>query len=234
MDFEVTDDRYLEGRLFYSLKVLKFIEEAVGRSSWSTIRSAAYEVLCQICKGITLLPPSLEQSKALSKVKQQLMPLVTTLLNSKESESKAGALNITGAVCGLGLDVGEAMSCVKVKDFLPQFRCDYRPGLAESRLFLAGSRLVTISLWQRIYQLSETDWDPTIRDAASVLVQLCAPRQQILQLLALQKEKYDTKLQALALTGRDPESDEEGSSSQSESSTSEDPLSQEDYFFLDH
>ncbi len=117
--FEVTDDRYIEGRLVYSIKVLKFIEEAIARSSWSTIRSASYEVLCQICKGITLIHSSLESSKSLSKFKSNVMPLITKLLSSKESESKAGALNITGAICGLGMDIGQGNTCLKVKDFLP-------------------------------------------------------------------------------------------------------------------
>ena len=55
-DFEVTDERYLEGRLTYSLKVLRFIEEGLTHSSWSTIRSVAYEILCQIMKGVSILP----------------------------------------------------------------------------------------------------------------------------------------------------------------------------------
>ena len=39
-----------------------------------------------------------------NKVKQLLFPLLSNLLYSKESESKAGGLNILGSFCGLGHD----------------------------------------------------------------------------------------------------------------------------------
>jgi len=36
-----------------------------------------------------------------------VFPLIWNLINSKESESKAGTLNILGSICGLSIDKGE-------------------------------------------------------------------------------------------------------------------------------
>jgi len=30
--------------------------------------------------------------------------------------------------------------------------------------------MITVSLWEKIFELSTRDWDPTIRDAATVLI----------------------------------------------------------------
>ena len=84
----------------------KFIEDALTKSSWSTVRSITFGVICQILRGVSLIKNKGESSKAISKLKSLVLPLVNTLLNSKESESKAGGLNILGAICGLGLDLG--------------------------------------------------------------------------------------------------------------------------------
>jgi len=35
-----------------------------------------------------------------------LIPLLNLLLDSKESEAKAGGLNLLGSICGLGIDLG--------------------------------------------------------------------------------------------------------------------------------
>ena len=151
-------------------------------------------------KGVSILPSVQEQSKSVQKLKQMIVPLLTQLLNSKESESKAGALNITGAICGIGIDLGVqdlrgiGHSAFKMKDFISQFRSDFNPTNPIQRLFLGGGRLLSMSLWQRIFQLSDQDWDQTIRDASAVLIQLCAPRQQVYQFITLQQEKFDTRL----------------------------------------
>jgi hypothetical protein len=55
---------------------------------------------------VSLIRNKGDGSKAINKLKSLVLPLVNTLLNSKESESKAGGLNILGAICGLGLDIG--------------------------------------------------------------------------------------------------------------------------------
>lgn len=67
--------------------------------------------------------------KSLSKLKSLVMPLVNNLLNSKESESKAGGLNILGSLCGLGLDLGliKYSRTFKLNESLNLFRNDYQP-----------------------------------------------------------------------------------------------------------
>ena len=38
-------------------------------------------------------------------MKTQVMQILNQLLNAKDSESKAGGLNILGSLCGLGLEI---------------------------------------------------------------------------------------------------------------------------------
>ena len=68
-----------------------------------------------------------ENSRSVSKLKSLVLPLVNSLLNSKESESKAGGLNILGAICGLGLDLGLSTYSrhFKLQDYIPLFRTDH-------------------------------------------------------------------------------------------------------------
>jgi hypothetical protein len=40
-------------------------------------------------------------ARQMNRLKQALHPLLMSLLSSKESESRAGALNILGSFCGL-------------------------------------------------------------------------------------------------------------------------------------
>jgi len=46
----------------------------------------------------------LEKNKFYQKLRQSVIPMMINLLSSKESESKAGGLNILGSVCGLSYD----------------------------------------------------------------------------------------------------------------------------------
>jgi len=83
------------------------LEDSLTKSSWSTIKSISFGVICQVLRGVSLIKgKSIENSRSISKLKSLVLPLVNSLLNSKESESKAGGLNILGAICGLGLDLG--------------------------------------------------------------------------------------------------------------------------------
>lgn len=86
-----------------------------------------------------------DQPKSLNKLKSQVMPLVNSLLNSKESESKAGGLNILGSLCGLGMDLGfiKYNRTVKLHDILLLFRNDYQPQYQSNDFFcITGSRLI--------------------------------------------------------------------------------------------
>ena len=128
-EYECTDINYLEGRLQYAMKIWKFLEDSL-KSSWSTIRSISFGVVCQILKGVSPMRlKSNESIKSLGKIKSHIMPLVNNLLNSKESESKAGGLNILGSLCGLGIDLGilKYNRILKIQDMLPLFRSDYQP-----------------------------------------------------------------------------------------------------------
>ena len=82
------------------------------------------------------------------------------LLSSKESESKAGGLNILGSICGLSYD----FSKVKISRNLEFFK--------------RNSEFISLPIWQLVFDLQD-DWDITIKEASIVLIQLCAPREAI-------------------------------------------------------
>mmetsp|Transcript_23109 Transcript_23109/g.22521 ORF Transcript_23109/g.22521 Transcript_23109/m.22521 type:complete len:136 (-) Transcript_23109:1302-1709(-) len=117
-----------------------------------------------------------------SKVKKTLLPLLSNLLNSKENESKAGGLNVLGAFCGLGHDFSQILE-FKVTENLNVFR--------------KNSVFVSLAIWQQVFNLQD-DWDQTIREAASVLVQVCAPRDSIKHFYKIAKEQYKLKLASMA------------------------------------
>jgi len=99
-EFECLDEKYLHARLQFALKVWPYIEESLFESAWSNIRSICYGILCQVLKiDVRDYKPSLQ-----ARVKQAFFPLLSRLLSSKESESKAGGLNILGSFSGLGHD----------------------------------------------------------------------------------------------------------------------------------
>ena len=77
--------------------------------------------------------------------------MLLSLLSSKESESKAGGLNILGSFCGLSYDFTK----VKISKHLDFFK--------------KNSSFVSMQVWQMVYDLQE-DWDITIKEASVVLV----------------------------------------------------------------
>ena len=86
--------------------------------------------------------------------------MMLNLLSSKESESKAGGLNILGSICGLSYD----FSKVKISRNMDFFK--------------RNSEFVSLPIWQLVFDLQD-DWDITIKEASIVLIQLCAPREAI-------------------------------------------------------
>jgi len=97
------------------------------------------------------------------------------LLSSKESESKAGGLNILGSFCGLSYDFTQ-VNIQKHRQF-----------------FQRNSTFVTLPIWRLVYELQD-DWDITIKEASVVLVQLCAPRNAICYFEHLRQEKEQAKV----------------------------------------
>jgi len=73
-------------------------------SPWSNIRAIAFSVIC------TWALIDLQHNRALQKLKTFLHPLLMNLLSSKESESRAGALNILGSFCGLNMPDEKALN----------------------------------------------------------------------------------------------------------------------------
>ena len=108
------------------------------------------------------------------------MPLLMNLLSSKESESKAGGLNILGSLCGLSYDFSNQN--YKIQDNL--------------EFFFWNSKHISLAIWQFVFDLQE-DWDITIKEASSVLIQLCAPRDAIKHFYKVKKEKESLRLKSL-------------------------------------
>jgi hypothetical protein len=80
-----------------------------------------------------------------------VLPMLYTLLSSKESESKAGGINILGSFCGLSYD----FTGVKIQSNIS--------------FVLKNSSFVSLPIWHLVYQLQD-DWDITIKEAAVVLL----------------------------------------------------------------
>lgn len=104
--------------------------------------------------------------------------MLHSLLNSKESESKAGGLNILGSFCGLSYD----FSSVRIHKHLAFFQ--------------RNSKFVSSQIWKLVWQLQE-DWDITIKEASVVLIQLCAPRGSVLFFESIKESREMAKLDYL-------------------------------------
>lgn len=79
-------------------------------------------------KGVSVLKPALELNKSVAKLKANVVQLLNTLLNSKDSEQNAGGLNILGSLCGLGCEQGGSPSInshYNLKDLLEHFSFDF-------------------------------------------------------------------------------------------------------------
>jgi hypothetical protein len=111
--------------------------------------------------------------------------MLYSLLSSKESESKAGGLNILGSFCGLSYD----FTGVKINKHL--------------QFLQRNSKFISLPVWRLVYNLQD-DWDVTIKEASVVLVQLCAPRNAV-HFFKSQKEKLkQTKLNYILSTLQNP------------------------------
>jgi hypothetical protein len=86
-------------RLDLVLKMWNFVEHALS-SSWSNVRSICYGLFCSMLR----IDLRAFRSSTQNKIKNYFFPLLNSLISSKESESKAGGLNILGSFCGLGYD----------------------------------------------------------------------------------------------------------------------------------
>ena len=95
-----------------------------------------------------------------SRLRDIVLPMLYQLLSSKESESKAGGLNILGSFCGLSYD----FTGVKINKHL--------------QFLQRNSKFISLPVWKLVYNLQD-DWDVTIKEASVVLVQLCAPRNAV-------------------------------------------------------
>ena len=100
--------------------------------------------------------------------------MLLTLLSSKESESKAGGLNILGSFCGLSYDFTK----IKISKNMEFFK--------------KNSQFVSLSIWQLVFDLMD-DWDITIKEASVVLIQLCAPREAVKYFDKVKREKENIK-----------------------------------------
>ena len=177
IEYQTIDSSYLNMRMLIILKLWKYIQNALN-SPWSNIRSITYGLICSMMK-VTIED---YQQAYKSKLKQILLPLLLNLLGSKESESKAGGLNILGSLSGLSNDVSK------------------NPNLGENlEFFRRNSVFISLPIWEKVFDLQE-DWDSTIREAATVLIQLAAPRESVLHFHKIKKETQQLKMKCLSNT----------------------------------
>lgn len=168
-----------EARTTEILKLWKAIQSCI-HSPWKNIRSLAFSILCLWLQGdFSLIRPNQQQ-----KVKSLLLPLLLSLLSAKDSESRAGGINMIGSFCGL---------CVsdEIIDI-------------DLESFSKTSEHIPLAIWEQVFQL-QNDWDSAIGDAAVVLTQLSAPRSAVKQFY--QKQKEEVSLRLTGTVASDDESD---------------------------
>jgi len=148
------------------LSLWPHIQDALN-SPWSNIRSICYGLICSTLKVDVSDYPKEDSEKILHQhlsyeesdhlqasqaaLKQLVLPMLHSLLGSKESESKAGGLNILGSFCGLSYDFTQ----VKIHKHLAFFQ--------------RNSKFVSNQIWRLVYSLQD-DWDITIKEASVVLI----------------------------------------------------------------
>ncbi|EAS01493.2 hypothetical protein TTHERM_00152070 (macronuclear) [Tetrahymena thermophila SB210] len=144
---------YLQFRQKEILKLWPIISMLID-SPWSNIRSIAYGIICYWVKDSS----GLSEKKFLS----YLINTLQSLLTSKESECRTGGLNILGSMCGLGFN-------------FDQLQNDFKDNKSFVEFFRRNSDLIPYSLWETVYDM-QFDWDQTNQAASIILVQLCAPK----------------------------------------------------------
>ena len=77
----------------------------------------------------------LEKNKFYIKLRQYVIQMMLNLLSSKESESKAGGLNILGSICGLSYDFTK----IKIQKNL--------------EFFMRNSEFISLPIWQLVFDL---------------------------------------------------------------------------------
>ena len=112
------DPVYLRMRMKLVISLWPHIQRALN-SPWSNIRSICYGLICSMLKVDVADYPKEEAEKisphlsydevdslhiSQQKLSSIVLPMLYQLLSSKESESKAGGLNILGSFCGLSYD----------------------------------------------------------------------------------------------------------------------------------
>jgi hypothetical protein len=156
-------------RLNVVLKLWPFVEKQL-LSTWEKIRSVSQSILCLMVKlDIRELRPSSQ-----AKVKTVFFPLLNSMLLNEETEIKVGGLYILGSLCGLGYNMENTQ--VKFSD----------------TFFKRNTDFTSIALWQQVFRL-QNDWDLRISEAASILIQLCAPRDSVRHFLKVKEDKYSLK-----------------------------------------
>lgn len=164
-------------RLNLVFKLWPYVQHALN-SAWSNIRSICYGLICSMLK-VDIKDYQYQGAPNFHpKLKSLVLPLLMTLLSSKESESKAGGLNILGSFCGLSYDFTK----VKISKNLEFFK--------------RNSNFISLAIWQQVFDLQD-DWDITIKEASVVLIQLCAPRDAVKYFNKVQRERENLKLTTL-------------------------------------
>lgn len=155
--FKWNNPKYLAMRISLVFKLWDHIQKALN-SPWSNIRSICYGLICSMLK----IDISDYNEHFLQKIKRLVLPLLVDLLSSRESESKAGGLNILGSFWGLSYDFTNPWYNINENlDF-----------------FMRNTKYISLPIWQYVFDLQE-DWDITIKEASAVLIQLWAPRESI-------------------------------------------------------
>lgn len=98
-EFECSDAKYLCARVLSFLKLAKYLEEIITQTSWANLKSLA---ICVLNLGVHIPNVNILPTKLQRHLKNCLQPLIIKLIqNTKDSESRAAALNTLAAICNL-------------------------------------------------------------------------------------------------------------------------------------
>jgi len=174
-EMKCNDIGYLNMRILSILKLWPCIQISLN-SPWSNIRSITYGLICSMLK----IDSNDYYSTYREKLKSLILPVLVSLLSSKESESKAGGLNILGSISGLSYFVPTTL-----------------PISANLNFYRKNADFISLPIWEKVFELQE-DWDSTIKEAASVLIQLAAPKEAVLHFEKVRLESCKLRNDSLA------------------------------------
>lgn len=180
---------------------------------WAAQKYLAVKIICKIAPFLGFPETGngwTEFSTMKTKLAQYATKQVGTLLNSAHAEDRAAGLNVLSSLCNLDIainleDLSELQVSPQTQQALQVGRHDlqaYLCSLSSIRetIFSVRGAAISIGVWQDVFAVLDgaksSNAEPITREAASILIQLAAPRDSIYHFIKLAHEQsHGQKLQ---------------------------------------